>query len=118
MNKANTESNALGNIRINEDYAVFLVNPKIYPIEQVYNAAYIMIDKAFIVLDGDPTKEILIEIRKKKEGQELKDLVREFNEELLNYSVQRNRSEDALRFRNAILQTAFLSNPENDNKTK
>ena len=42
------------------------MNPKIYPIDVVYAAAYVMIDRAFIILDGDPKEEIKVEIRKKK----------------------------------------------------
>jgi His-Xaa-Ser system protein HxsD len=82
-----TETNALGNIKIEEEYATFTINPKIYPLEVIYSAAYIMIDKAFIILDGDPETEIIVEIRKKEEANEIKDLVVEFNEELLNYAT-------------------------------
>jgi His-Xaa-Ser system protein HxsD len=113
------ETNALGNIELKEDFALFTVNPRIYPLDIVYSAAYIMIDKAFIVLDGDPEKEIKIEIRKKRKEQELKTLVQEFNEELLNYAVYKVQSERNKGLREAILQRVLLTNnPEYLTKNK
>jgi His-Xaa-Ser system protein HxsD len=107
------ETNALGNIELKEDFALFTINPRIYPLDIVYSAAYIMIDKAFIVLDGDPEKEIKIEIRKKKKEQELKTLVQEFNEELLNYAVYKVQSEKNKGLREKILQRVLLTNIPN-----
>lgn len=104
------QTNALGNIEMRNDCAIFSVNPKIYSLDIIYSAAYIMIDKAFIILDGNPEKEIKIEIRKKEETQKLSDLVREFNEELLNYSVYKVQSERNKGIRETILQRVLLTN--------
>ena len=107
--------NALGTIEVNEreGFGVFSINPKIYSLDIVYSAAYILIDKAFIILDGDPEKEIKVEIRKKKPEQELKDLVRDFNEELLNYAVYKVQSEKNKNIREMILQRVLLTNDPN-----
>lgn len=104
--------NALGNIEYNqkEEYALFAINPQIYPLELVYSASYIMIDKAFIILDGDPQQKILVEIRKKKPEQNIRDLVTEFNEELLNYAVYQIQSEKNRDIREIILQRVLLTN--------
>lgn len=104
--------NKLGNIEIDDvnGFAVFSINPEIYPLELVYSAAYIMIDKAFIILDGDPDKEILVEIRKKTEDQNLNELVREFNEELLNYATYKTQTEKNKGIREMILQRVLLTN--------
>ena len=104
--------NKLKSIDIDEEsgVAVFSVNPKIYPLELVYSASYIMIDKAFIILDGDPEKEILVEIRKKEKDQELKELVQNFNEELLNYAVYKTQSEKNKNIRELILQKVLMTN--------
>jgi His-Xaa-Ser system protein HxsD len=98
------------NIQINEDHAIFKINPKIYPLELVYSAAYIMIDKAFIVLDGDPDTEIIAEIRKKNDERSLNELVQLFNEELLNYAVYKTHSEKNKALREIILQRVLLTN--------
>lgn len=107
------QTNALGNIEIKEDYALFSINPQVYPLDLVYSASYIMIDKAFIILDGDPKEKILVEIRKKKQDQDLKTLVREFNEELLNYAVYKVQSEKNKHIREMILQRVLLTNDPN-----
>jgi His-Xaa-Ser system protein HxsD len=97
-------------IRYSENSAVFRVNPKIYPVDVVYSAAYIMIDRAFILLDGDPEKEIEIMIQCKKPGQEIKTLVQEFNEELLNYSVYKVQSEKNKDLREILLKRVLITN--------
>jgi len=104
--------NKLGNIEIDEKegYALFSVNPKIYSIDVIYAAAYVMIDRAFVILDGDPKKEILIEIRKKEDHHDLKVLVRSFNEELLNYATYKVQSEKNKNIREMILQRVLLTN--------
>jgi len=76
----------------------------------IYSAAYIMIDKAFIVLDGNPDAEILVELKKKKYSQNIKELVEEFNEELLNYSVYKIQSDKNKKIRELILQRLMITN--------
>ena len=104
--------NKLGNIEINEKegYAFFHVNPKIYSMDVVYAAAYVMIDRAFVILDGDPKKEIKVEIRKKEERHNLNELVRLFNEELLNYATYKIQSERNKNIREMLLQRVLLTN--------
>ena len=108
MNKLNK----LGNIEINEKegYAFFLVNPKIYSIDIIYAAAYVMIDRAFVILDGDPKKEVKVEIRKKEDHDDLNLLVRAFNEELLNYAAYKVQSEKNKKLRELLLQRVLLTN--------
>ena len=104
--------NKLGNIEIDEKngYAFFLINPKIYSIDVVYAAAYVMIDRAFVILDGDPNKEIKVEIRKKEDKLTLKELVISFNEELLNYATYKIQSEKNKKIRETLLQRVLLTN--------
>ena len=107
--------NKLGNIEVNEKdgYAFFSINPKIYSIDVVYAAAYVMIDRAFVILDGDPKKEIKVEIRKKEDHHDLKELVRSFNEELLNYATYKVQSEKNKKIREMLLQRVlFTNNPQ------
>lgn len=92
-----------------EKYVIVRINPKIYPLDIVYSAAYIMLDEAYILLDGDPDKEIVAEIRPKK-NQELQQLAMNFNDELLNYAVYKTQSEKNREMREIILQRAILTN--------
>lgn len=104
------ETNALGNVKINEDYALCTVNPKLFLIDAIYSAAYMMMDKAYIVLDGNPETEIKVEIRKKNNNTDLKDLAIEFNEQLLNYSVYAIQNERNRNIRELILKKALEVN--------
>ncbi len=104
--------NNLGNLKINkaENYIFFSVNPSIFSLEVVYSAAYIMIDKAYIFLDGNPKRSIDIEIRAKKENQDLKRLALEFNNELINYANYKQQNKENKEIREMILQRALQTN--------
>jgi len=91
------------------DHVLLSINPQIYPLDIVYSAAYALLDKAYIVLDGDPEEEIIAELRLKIEG-DLKKLGDEFNNELLNYAVYKKQSEKNALLRQAIVQRALLTN--------
>ena len=107
--------NSIGNVKIDEHegYALFSVNPKIYTLDIVFSAAYILMDKAYIFLDGDPQLEIMVEIRKKEDAKEnLKQLVYSFNNELLNYAVYDKQANLNKGVREAILKKILLTNEQ------
>jgi His-Xaa-Ser system protein HxsD len=85
------------------------LNSKLYSPEIIYCAAYIFIDKAYIILDGDPEKEIIVML-KPKGKYDLKKLGLEFYNELLSYSVYSKKNKDSKAVRDAILQRAILTN--------
>jgi hypothetical protein len=45
---------------------VVSVNPKIFPLEVIYSAAYVFLDRAYIMIDGDPQEDILVQLKTKK----------------------------------------------------
>lgn len=93
-----------------EGYVLVSVNPRIYPLQIIYSAAYVLMDRAYIILGGDPQEEVLVEIRPKSKRESLEKLGREFNNELINYAVytiQTARNQDV---RDAIVRRAFLTN--------
>ena len=94
----------------NEDTAVFRINPKIYPVDVVHSAAYILLDKAFILLDGNPEIEIIAEITSKQKGASIKELVWEFNDELLNYSVYKSQNEKNKKLREILMKRVLITN--------
>jgi len=112
------ETNELKNIEFKKDCALLTINPQIFPLEVIYSAAYILIDKAFIVLDGNPKEQILVEIRKKEETQELKKIVQEFYEELLNYSVYKKQTDNNAGIKEIIMKRALLTNDPHYMKLK
>lgn len=98
-----------GNLLFKDKEVVVSVNPKLYPIEAVYSAAYVFMDRAYIVLDGDPEKEILVKIKPKSE-ESLENLGNEFNNELLNYSDYLTRAKETKKLREMLLQRAIITN--------
>jgi His-Xaa-Ser system protein HxsD len=99
----------LDNFKINEGTAVIKVNPKVYSLETVYSAAYVFLDKAYIVLDGDPKKEIIVKLKAKgKESLEI--LGNEFLNELINYSDYQQRAGQTKEIREMLLQRALFTN--------
>ena len=104
--------NKLENIEIDEggEFAVFSINPEIYPLDVIYAAAYVMIDRAFVILDGDPKDKIKVEIRKKEDHHDLNKLIISFNEELLNYATYQVQSKKNKKIREMFLQRILLTN--------
>ncbi len=97
------------NMKIEDGSIVLNVNPKVYDLDTVYSAAYVFLDKAFILLDGDPEKEILVRLRPKTD-YDLEKLGNEFFNELINYGDYSKRAADTRKIREMILQRAIITN--------
>lgn len=101
------------NIKIEDGTATISINPTLYPLEVIYSASYIFLDKAYILLDGDSKKEIIIRLKPKKEAKdnhELEKLGGEFLNELINYADYRERAKETKNIREALLQRALFTN--------
>ena len=64
----------------------------LYPLDVVYGAAYVLIDRAYLLLDRRPADgRIVVRIERREPGDEssLRDLVGEFSNELLNQALRR-----------------------------
>ena len=97
------------NLDIKDDCVVLYVNPKVYPLEAVYSAAYVFLDRVYVLLDGDPKKEVFVEL-KPKNKEDLEKLGREFNNELINYADYKKRAENTKKIREMLLQRALITN--------
>ena len=97
----------IGNLELNseENMVIVTVNPKMYDRKIVYAAAYTFLDKVFVVLEGDPEDEILVELRP-KEKVDLEELGRDFNNELINYAVYYSQLDKNQFIRDTIIQKA------------
>ncbi|MBW2979897.1 hypothetical protein KY360_00590 [Candidatus Woesearchaeota archaeon] len=91
-----------------ENCCLISINPKIYPLDAIYSAAYVFLDKSYVLLDGDPKEKITVELRP-KEKQDLEKLGREFNNELLNYAQYKKQAELNKEIRQVLLQRALLT---------
>lgn len=97
------------NIKIEKDNVILSINSKLYTLETVYSAAYVFLDRAYILLDGDPKKEIIVRL-KPKEKQNLEKLGREFLNELINYADYQKRAKQTKKIREMLLQRALITN--------
>ncbi len=102
--------NILDNMEFDEnDKSVTVsVNTKIFPLEIVYSASAILLDDAYIVIDGNPESEVVVKLRP-KENASLEELGRRFNEELITYAVYLSESRKTKDIRNALVQKAFVA---------
>ena len=96
------------------------VDTKIYPLEVIYGAAYVFLDKAYIYLDGDPQKKIIVRIKNKQgSGKWIAEKLRdEFMNELLNYGLRYQISKNNRKIREYIIGTALLSTTGLEEKTE
>ncbi|MDP6670892.1 MAG: hypothetical protein QGI60_03685 [archaeon] len=99
-----------GNIEINgkENFALVSVNAKIYSLAVVFSAAYVMLEKAFVVIDGDPKEQIVVSLEPKN-GRDVKELAQEFNEQLVNFAVNIEQSQATKAVREEFIKQAFIT---------
>ncbi|MBL7056013.1 hypothetical protein ISS07_03830 [Candidatus Woesearchaeota archaeon] len=108
-----------GNLEINEKEGVVLVsvNPKIYPLDVVLSSAYMFTNNNYVLVDGDPSEEIIVELRP-KEKKDVEKVGREFNNELINYAnytVQAIKNQGLREaILNRVLKTSDVSSREED----
>ena len=94
------------------------VNPDIYPLDIIYSAAYVFLDRAYVLLKGDPAKEVVVELKPKKTGYDLEKLGLEFNDQLLNYAAYKTLSEKSLEVKQMLMHEIFSHVVEKNNETQ
>ena len=112
----------MSKLKINkkENKIIVPVNAKLYSLEAIYGAAYVFIDKAYVFLDGNPEKEVFIQLKGKNSltVKELKKLAGEFLNELLNSSLRFQISKNNSKIREYIVGAAlFGASGETSQKT-
>lgn len=96
-------------LKLEKGGVVVQVNPKLYPLEAVYSAAYVFLDRAYVLLDGDPKKTVLVKL-KPKNKESLEKLGGEFLNELINYADYNRRARETKEIREMLLQRAMITN--------
>jgi len=106
----------INNLEIDKNggYLIVSVNPKIYPLEIIYSAAYVFLDKGYILIDGNPEEEIFVQIKPKNKKENLEKLGNEFNNELVNYAVYVVQASRNQPLRKAIIERVLLTNTIED----
>ncbi|UCC91388.1 MAG: hypothetical protein JSV39_03685 [Candidatus Aenigmatarchaeota archaeon] len=105
-------SKGINNLEIDKKggYLIVSINPKIYPLEVIYSAAYVFLDKAYLIIDGNPKEEIFVQMKPKEGKKVLEELGNEFNNELVNYSVYVVQAVRNQPLRKAIIERVLLTN--------
>jgi len=91
-----------------QGFALVSVNPKIYSLGVVFSAAYVMLEKAFVAIDGNPNENIIVSLRPKK-GKALERLAQQFNEQLINFAVNFDQSARTKAIREEFVKQAFIT---------
>ena len=93
------------NLEIKREEGVVLtkINPKIYNLSVIYTTCYVFVDKAYIHIDGDPEKEISIELKPKKDSN-LDELRREFENELIKNAFYNKQHKESLGVKTLLLK--------------
>ncbi len=84
------------------------INPKIYPLDVIYSAAYVFLDEFYVIIDGDPEDKIVVSMIPKT-GTNPKDIGKRFNNELVNYAFYKNQVVKNADIRKAIMQRALIT---------
>ncbi|MFH1511192.1 MAG: hypothetical protein ABIF10_05855 [Candidatus Woesearchaeota archaeon] len=96
-------------VRVAGDKVHIEVNPCLYTLETIYAASYVFLDRAYVLLDGDPKKSVVVSL-KPKSKVDLARLGLEFMNELLNYADYERRARETRTLRETILQRALMTN--------
>ncbi len=97
-------------IKEKENYTLILVDSKLYSLDSVYDAAYNFLDKAYVLLDGDPEKiiEVRLKGKEKLSKKDLRNLANEFFNELINTGIRARISEDNKKIKEYIVSAALI----------
>ena len=101
------------NLTIHKGHIEVIYNAKIYPLSAIFAAAYILTDKAYIIIDGDIKKELVVIIRP-KDQMDLKKLAYEFNDQVTNYIVYEKQADRSKVIREQILKRALITGLRRD----
>ena len=99
MNKKDTNTIKIG------------INTTVYPLEAIYGASYVFIDRVYIFLDSKKNNEIEISFKGKKKNskKQLENLVGEFMNELLNYTLRISLAKTNKKIREYIVEQALFA---------
>ncbi len=96
---------------IGTNQVTWSINPKIYPLDVVYQAAFVFIDRAYMLLDvsADGAWQVTLKGKTSLKQKDLTALQGEFFNELLNQAVRKKISKDTKSLRELILAKALFA---------
>ena len=87
------------------------VDESVYPLDAVYGAAYLFVDRCFVWLDRLGPLRVRVELKARggADAAALQGLVGEFGNELLNQTLRSRLAETHGRLREYVMAKAFFS---------
>ena len=97
-------------INLEKNYVEITIDSNIYSLETVYAATYAFLDKAYVILDGDPEEEIIIKLKAKKDKdkEELERVAGEFLNELINSGLRLKIAKRNKKTKEYIMSAALI----------
>ena len=95
-----------GNMEFSQGSVIISVNPELFSMDAVYMAANQMVEKAYVIFDGDPDSKILVKLIPKNK-KELKTIGWEFSNELLSSQVYDLMSKKNSKIKEQIIEKAL-----------
>lgn len=91
----------------------FTLDETIYPLDAVYGAAYLFLERCYLFLDRPDNQKVEVRLKPRKppEAGELEALAGEFANELLNQVLRQRISDSTSRIREYYMARAFFSAP-------
>ncbi len=95
----------------NGNMVSFEIDRKIYPMELIFGAGFIFIDRCYVYLDRNGSDKIKVTLKGKPGtgDEEVERLVGEFNNELLNQALRKKINQANKRVREYIVSRALFS---------
>lgn len=87
----------------------FTIDLKVYPLEAVYGASYVFIDRAYIFLESLKNSKVEVRFKAKEENQEIEKIKNEFFNELLNYALRLKISKHNHKLREFVVSQALFA---------
>jgi len=88
----------------------FVLDEELYPLEAIYGACYLFVDRAWVFLDRPADRRVQVRLRLKSDGadQDLHALAGEFCNEVLNQVLRSKISESTKTIREYYMARAFF----------
>jgi His-Xaa-Ser system protein HxsD len=87
------------------------IDPRIYSLDAIYAASYVMLEKAYILLDGNPKNQIIVMITPKN-SKNAKEIKNEFMNELIRLGFYKNQAREAGIVKTLILKKILMISDE------
>jgi His-Xaa-Ser system protein HxsD len=98
---------------VDERSVTFDVEESVYPLDAIYGAAYLFIDRCFVFLSrtADAVVSVRLKTKEKTTTDDLDALAGEFANELLNQSFRARLAESTGKIREYYVARAFFGEP-------